>query len=219
MGKRHYILYVLIIAITSSITTLKAQTFVEAAYGRTLYEYADFDDFTTRMEGGNFLNFQIGKFVNNKVARTFSIGYHTGMSSRDTVTTFELGGQPRTFGTKFSNVGLSIFDIAYERKKTIAHTEFDDTWNIYSIKGIGLSFHSFKEEVILETKPGVQEYNDKILYRSSITYNFTFGWGFARKVTMKSYVYGDLRSTINGFPEAGFFRFPVILNFGYRQFL
>ncbi len=196
----------------------KGQTFFEASYGRSFFETAQFDlESGVNLNGGNRLNFQFGKFVNNRVSRTISLSYARSTSD-DIEQRSEVRSSLATPQNRTVNFILSSTDIEYERKKTKFNTEFDDVWNIYSIVSVGVSFYTLKEDVVVPppTSTGISfPENDAV--GSDLIFMAGYGWGAARKIHKTAYVFSDLRATL----ALGniYNRFPIYLNFGYKQFL
>ena len=219
MRKRHYIQFLLVVALISNTAILKAQTFFEASYGTLLFEVAKFDIAEgVVLSGGKRLNFQYGKFVNNRISRTISLSYINGSTSRDIEQRSEVHSNFATAQNRTVNFELSSIDLEYERKATKFDTEFDDVWNIYSIFSIGASLYTLQEKIIVPPKStqGIS-FSKNAALGSDLIFIGGYGWGVGRKIHKAGYIYSDLRATLSLGNDYN--RFPILFNLGYRQFL
>lgn len=193
-----------------------AQTYVELSYGRSLIDFTTYSSgnlMEINYENASYIDFQIGKFVNNRTARSLSINYHTGVTSKEIITS-EFNNS-NGLQTKKSFINSSFINIAYERKKTMFKTEFDDIWNIYRTIYIGFSLRSSNEDIISNTDPNAQ-YEEQ-LTGSGIGLYFGGGMGFARKINYSNYLFSDIRYLFHGDINNSS-RLNMLVNFGARHF-
>lgn len=206
MRKRHYIQFLLVVALISNTAKLKAQIFVEAGIGFPLIET---NEAYNGIKSSNEINLQIGKFVSFKKMRSFSFGYKNTTYIDETVSS-NING---TLQSGKYTAKASIIALGYERKVTIANTEFDDVWQFYNIVNYHFSIANINE-TITNPKLDFKKENPG----NSVSIDLDLGLGMARKFSTKTYAYIDARGYLP-IIDAGYFLSGVGIKttFGVRH--
>lgn len=188
---------------------LKAQGFAEASVGLSLLEDNVLIGTAKR---ATELHLQIGKFVNNRKMRSFTLTYRSALYKDEEV----LVSPNNSTSTKVKSnerVTATSFVVGYERKVCFANTEFDDPWQFYNLLNYHFTFRKVSQE-FSNSQVTVNNNNDIDNLEESIPYGLGlgFGLGAARKINNNIYSYIEIRG------NAPFLLDPtaVKLNFGVR---
>lgn len=199
----------------------KGQTFIqggllvkgiEASFGR--------DD--QSVKGGLGVDFQIGKFINEKKMRSFTINYRFGRKhspENDKVFVYDPNTSLSTEYNIKRTATSSVLSLGYERKSCFANTEFDDVWQYYNIISYSLSLTTVKEEIDNSVKlPTSYEYDYQGTHFGLL--DVTAGFGMARKFNMNSYAFAEARLFFPLIDQGDFYPGAGIrFNFGVRHFI
>lgn len=210
MTVKKYIL-ILIAAIALPFAS-KAQNFIEGSVGYIPFEI-NMSDLPSH--GGISMQFQYGKFVNNYKMRSVSFGVRRVGLQRDDINYTSIDGVPGNYHSTISS-SVTALNLGYERKVTFANTEFDDTWQYYSIVNYHLTMFTVSETF---SDPSIISQDDKYA-GTYFSPDIEFGLGMGRKFAQKAYAYSEARLYMP-FLEGlvGYSGFGVRINFGVRYFL
>lgn len=184
----------------------KSQFFVESSLGISPIED---NAFGRSPKMGKQIQLQIGRFVNERKMRSFSVAFRNSTLLEEVFDNTLNGVRVVTDRA----ITTSRIAIGYERKVTFANTEFDDIWQFYNILNYRITFVTVKDEVSNPQAKALESYNTSI-----VTPYISAGLGMARKFTQNGYIYADLRFygpliELNLQTGAGF-----KTNFGVRYF-
>lgn len=201
--------FILLIPFLALVTNTKAQGFTEGSFGISIIETNDLIGTAKR---ATEFHLQIGKFVNNKKMRSFTLTYRNALYKDEEVL---VSPNNSTNDRVKSNekVTSTSFVIGYERKVTFANTEFDDPWQFYNI----LNYHFTYTRVTQDfSNPQVTVTNNNDIDNLEENFPYALGLGFglgaARKINRNIYSYLEIRG------NAPFLLDPTAIkfNFGVR---
>lgn len=193
--------------------TAKAQKFAQVGIGLTTFDVVLEYGF---VNGAKMIDLQYGKFTSNRGMSSVTLSYYTGATFRDK---FEESFYNPISGLseRFSyNYKISVLSVGFERKVTYGYTEFDDQWNRYGILCIGINRINIKQEG--KTPAAAKDFVGDFREGSRFSLNYGLGFGWARKFTVDTYGFTELRGYlqpgVNGFGSA---RLLGLVNFGVRK--
>ncbi len=199
----------------------KSQTFIQGGLMIKGVE-ASFGRGNQNVKGGHGIDFQIGRFVNERKMRSFTINYRFGRKhspENDKGSFYD----PNTSSYKEYDIKRtatsSVLSLGYERKKCFANTEFDDVWQYYSILSYSISLITVKEEIDNSVKlPPGYEYDYRGTHIGLL--DLTAGAGMARKFKMNTYAFAEARMFFPLIDQGDFYSGGGIrFNFGVRHFI
>lgn len=201
---------ILLIIFFGTRSFVKSQTFIQGSLGMNIFEVSQFVG--DKSKGGKKLDFQIGKFVNDRKMRAFVMAYKFGTKYTIDEQNYSVydpisGSYDRYRYTP--SVSSSEFSFGYERKVTFANTEFDDPWQFYNIITYRLCFGTIKDNTVYPANANKDEYAG-----SYVDFSIDLGLGMARKFSVKTYAFAELR-----YNESIFYSIGFSTNVGVRHFI
>ncbi|HYG15089.1 MAG TPA: hypothetical protein VEC12_04985 [Bacteroidia bacterium] len=184
-----------------------SQGFMQVSFGTDVYSG---DDYEGRQSASKTIDLQIGRFADEELAESFTLGFSTGLKYRDDLGTLRLPSGPEIKAERLYS--FNILSLGYERK-IIWFGEFDDLWNVYTTRRLGL--------ILVQSK---MEYNEPVIAalhsndqysKTGIGFNVGASLGAARKFNKSTYAFSDLTLALNYGGEL--LNMPVTLSLGVRR--